>query len=62
MLFVEFDCIVALLIIIGVLIEKIFYPEKENNKKTYHGKHSKGASHFRYERKLLLWILVHCKR
>lgn len=50
MLFVEFDCIVALLIIIGVLIEKIFYPEKENNKKTYHGKHSKGASHFRYER------------
>lgn len=50
MLFVEIDCIAALLIIIGVLIEKISSPEQENKIKKYHGRHSKNASHFRYER------------
>lgn len=50
MLFVEIDCIAALLIIIGVLIEKISNPEQENKIKKYHGRHSKNASHFRYER------------
>lgn len=51
MLFLEIDCIAALLIIIGVLIEKISSPEQENKIKKYHGRHSKNASHFRYERR-----------
>ena len=50
MLFVEIDCIAALLIIIGVLIEKISNPEQDNKNKKYRGRHSKSASHFRYER------------
>ena len=50
MLFVEIDCIAALLIIIGVLIEKISSPEQDNKNKKYRGRHSKSASHFRYER------------
>lgn len=50
MLFVEIDCIAALLIIIGVLIEKISKPEQDNKSKKYRGRHSKSASHFRYER------------
>lgn len=50
MLFVEIDCIAALLIIIGVLIEKISNSEQDNKNKKYRGRHSKSASHFRYER------------
>ena len=50
MLFVEIDFIAALLIIIGVLIEKISNPEQDNKNKKYRGRHSKSASHFRYER------------
>lgn len=50
MFFAEIDCIAALLIIIGVLIEKISSPEQDNKNKKYRGRHSKSASHFRYER------------